>query len=126
MAVFQTGQTPVFLARIVNSEDGSLLAPSSVQSATYSIAQESSAYGRGAAGTPVEYHDNQAVPSTAFLESALNDDSWTIDAIGYNFKFTPDTREHPAFSNPGEYSITFKIVPVAGNPIVWKRFLRFE
>ena len=122
---YQANQTPTFLARITNVETGNYLQPEEVSSATYTVEQVSSAYGRNAGGEAVQYHTNQTVPSTAFLEQPIKTDQWTKDAIGYNFKFSPNTRTYPAFPYPGEYQITFKIVPVDGNPIVWRRNLQF-
>lgn len=123
---FQAGQTPVFLARITNVETGVPLSPLEVESATYTVEQTSSAYGRNATGAAVEYHTDGEIPGTAFLEAPICVPPWDVDEIGYNFKFSPNTREYPAFEHPGEYSVRFRVVPTVGNPIVWKRTLRFE
>lgn len=122
---FHAGQTPVFYARITNTETGNPITPIEIESASYTVTQVSSAFGRGAVGQPVEHHTNAEIPLTAFLEGPIAVPPWSVDEIGYNFKFTPDTRQYPAFENPGEYAVTFKVVPTVGNPIVWKRALRF-
>lgn len=126
MAVYQAGQTPTFLAQIKNVETGRYLLPIEIESATYTIEQSSVSYGRNSTGESVEYHTNQSIPLTAFLESPVLSNQWTADENGYNFKFSPDTRIFPAFEYPGEYTITFRVLPVIGNPIVWKRTLKFE
>lgn len=122
---FQVGQTPVFLARITNVESGAYLLPAEVEQATYTIEQTSSAFGRNAAGEEVAYHTNQEIPLTAFLEAPIAVPPWSTDEIGYNFKFSPNTRVYPAFAYPGEYIVTFKVIPTVGNPIVWRRSIRF-
>ena len=122
---FHAGQTPVFYARITNTETGNPITPVEIESASYTVTQVSAAFGRGAVGQAVEHHTDAEIPLTAFLESPIAVPPWSVDEIGYNFKFTPDTRQYPAFENPGEYAVTFKVVPTVGNPIVWKRTLRF-
>lgn len=122
---FHAGQTPVFYARITNTETGNPITPVEIESAYYTVTQVSAAFGRGAVGQAVEHHTDAEIPLTAFLESPIAVPPWSVDEIGYNFKFTPDTRRYPAFENPGEYAVTFKVVPTVGNPIVWKRTLRF-
>ena len=128
--IYQRGQTPTFMARITNSERNrgnrySLLSPEEVTGIQYSILKMASPDG---GGTPyaVTGHIDQAIPLSALLEELeTNDPNWTPDRDGYNFKFSPDSRVHPAFPEAGNYRVTFKIIPTEGNPIVWSRSLRF-
>ena len=129
--VYQCGQTPTFMARITNSEldsvdDYSLLNSDDVESIRYSIVKTA---GNPGGGSPcaVTGHVNQPIPLTALLENLeTNDPNWAVDDVGYNFKFSPDSRVHCAFPESGSYRITFTIVPTVGNPIVWSRRLQFD
>lgn len=129
--IYQSGQTPTFMARISNSEldsgsGFSLLAPADVDAMRYSIVKTE---GNPGGGGPyaVTGHVEKPIPVTALLENLETDDpNWTIDSGGYNFKFSPESRPHLAFPEKGNYRITFTIVPRTGNPIVWSRQLKFE
>lgn len=129
-SIHQKGSTPVFLARITNTEQssGDNLVPldtDTITSAKYTIYRKSTAYG-GVPYTAMPGHVDIDIPDTCFLETLQMDQFWTADAGGYNFRFSPNTRDgtHP-FETAGVYEIRFVLTRTFGNPIVWNRILTF-
>lgn len=152
---YQSGQTPTFLARIVNIEYNSesngsgpgsgsgsgdeTLVPitqSQIASINYTITKKAMSY--GSSSQVVTGHDNVSIDKTIAIQEELitEDENWTADTAGYNFKFAPDSRTNKAFPSAGTYVIEFEITlaipdgvtPGASNPynpIVWKRTLTF-
>jgi hypothetical protein len=53
------------------------------------------------------------------FNSLQNDATWTVDAIGYNFRHVLDVSTHPAFAVAGRrYLIEYALTPTAGQVIL--------
>ena len=75
--------------------------------------------------TTVNGHENQSLNPSDVLFGSLqnNDNRWTIDATGYNFRHTIDVSTYDAFTLAGrDYLVEYRLTPVAGQVIL----LRFR
>jgi len=53
------------------------------------------------------------------FNSLQTDATWTVDAIGYNFRHVLDVSAHPAFAVAGRrYLIEYALTPLTGQPIL--------
>ena len=53
------------------------------------------------------------------FNSLQNDATWTVDAIGYNFRHVLDISAHPAFAVAGRrYLIEYALTPLLGQTIL--------
>lgn len=107
----------VLLARLVGP-DASLLAPSQVAAAQYSIDLLDDTAPDDA--TPVAGHTAVPVPVHRLLSDSLRlDGAWEIDHEGYNFRHELDVSTQPAFTVAGRcYRIAFQLTPVDGQVIL--------
>lgn len=109
-------ETPVFAARVVNSETLEALRRIDVESITFSaftLKRLFSSVNR----TPLDGWSNVPVPNAAILDSLVTDERWRVDETGYNFRFEPNARTTRLFPSAGLYSIVVEIVPAVGNSI---------
>lgn len=114
---YNRGESPLLFARITDSATGAIIDPTSVSGITYTCYKLSSGWGIESR-TPVTDHEDVTVPTTALLSALVTDDSrWTIDTVGYNFIFEPDSRTAPIFPDAGEYVVVVTISFSNANPI---------
>jgi len=120
--VFQNA-TATFMAR-VESSAGVNLDQAAVASIKYTISEISQADPR--AQRAVIGHENTLLDKTAVIYDVLqNDATWTVDAIGYNFRHEIDVSQHEAFPQRGEvYQVRYEIVPAVGQKIVFRFCVR--
>jgi len=113
---FKNG-TVTLLARIVGG-DAEPLAKADVDSIEYSIylLDDRNPDARAA----VEGHDGVDLAVADVVFDALQTDSlWTLDAVGYNFRHTPDVSAYPAFAVAGRrYLVEYRITPALGQVII--------
>jgi len=71
-------------------------------------------------------HENVLLDKTAVIYDALqNDATWTVDAIGYNFRHEIDVSQYEAFLVVGAvYQVRYEIVPVVGQKIIFRFCVR--
>jgi len=76
------------------------------------------------AWTPVTGHTNVSVPVDALIFDTLQQDNlWTVDATGYNFRHVLDVSAQPAFAIAGQtYLVVYELTPTVGQVIL----LRFR
>lgn len=114
---YQSGETPLFFARLTDTADDSLITPELVTSITYTCFKRSTPWGIETR-TAVDGHEDVYVPLTALESQVIDDDErWTTDDIGYNFHHEPDCRTKPLFPSSGNYVVVFTVLPITGNPI---------
>jgi hypothetical protein len=120
--VFQDASA-VLLARVVGSS-GTPLAPSSIQSAEYTIFELDET--DESVAQPVLGHTQQSLTVNSLLSSSLQHDSlWDVDAQGYNFRHELDATAHSPFPHAGLfYRVVYKLTPTSGQPIVIRFRLR--
>lgn len=116
---YQTGETPLFFARLTDTADDSLITPDLVASITYTCYKRRRSAQLGfEERVAVEGHENVYVPLTALeYQIVADDERWTTDDIGYNFHHEPDCRTYPLFPSRGNYAVVFTVLPITGNPI---------
>lgn len=112
------GGSVVLLARVATA-DGTLITPSDIGSAAYTVYRLQ----------PCEHpdrvamvgHDGAALsPSVVLFASTQTAAPWTADATGYNFRHEVDATSSPPFPDPGrEYLVRYELTPVVGQPIVF-------
>lgn len=107
---FAIGQTPMFFFIIRDKETGNLIAKSSVTEIRYSLYKESPG-----ARLPVEGHDHIEVSKVTFYDE-LQPSSLCSFSDGFNFKFSPDSTEHPFFPDSGLYRLMVTFAFTARNP----------
>ena len=120
--VFNNGSA-VLMARVVNST-AQPITRAEVGTVTYSVLEVP---GNGIGQpTAVPGHDAVSldVVGTVF-DTPQDDDAWTIDSTGYNFRHEIDVTSAPAFPNPGVcYLVRYEIQPIDGQKIVCRFRLR--
>ena len=70
--------------------------------------------------TPVTGHSQVTLPVYQVVFNSLQTDAtWTVDAIGYNFRHVLDVSAHPAFAVAGRrYLIEYALTPLSGQVIL--------
>ena len=65
-------------------------------------------------------HSQVNLPVYQVISNSLqNDATWTVDAVGYNFRHAIDVSVHPAFAVAGRrYLIEYTLTPPAGQIIL--------
>ena len=119
--VVMVGQAITILARIYDAFDHNealLNDGNNVVSASYTCYYKANGI-FGDELEPVQGHVDVDVPIDSVLEALQTSDAWTIDSVGYNFVYTPNTREYPLFAKKGEYQIKVVVNLATGNPIVF-------
>lgn len=115
---YNSGETPVLFARVVNSATGAGVDPSTVSAISYTCYKRTFAWSQETR-EPVEGHEDVTIPTNAILSSVVppsSDSRWTVDDVGYNFTFEPDTRTYPLFPTPGSYIILVTVRFSDANP----------
>ena len=116
---FNAGETPIFFARVVDSETQTPLISSDVSAISLTIYEYSRNNIRSSEGTGY-------VPvSTTWTDVSLTvadviDDTPTLDpraGFAPNLRFEPDTLTNNPFNTVGQYRAVFTITPVEGNKI---------
>ena len=116
---FNAGETPIFFARVVDSETQTPLISSDVSVVSLTIYEYSRNNIRSSQGTGY-------VPvSTTWTDVSLTvadviDDTPTLDprcGFAPNLVFEPDTLTNNPFNTVGQYRAVFTITPVEGNKI---------
>ncbi len=111
------GGTAALRARVVGNA-GAPIVQADIAQITYSIylLDDDDADRRDA----VAGHDAVSLEVAATVSNQLQVNAvWTIDAIGYNFRHTPDVSAAAAFPTAGRrYLIEYRLVPAAGQVIL--------
>ena len=121
-AVFRNAAATL-MARIENSL-GQAIDQASVASIHYSVYELD--VGDPSVHVAVEGHDQITLDkSNVVFDTLQNDDAWSVDEVGYNFRHEIDVTQNEAFPNAGSvYQVRFEIVPVVGQKIVFRYQLR--
>jgi hypothetical protein len=105
------------MARIVGAA-GVNIAQADIATIRYSVylLDEQDPDGR----TPVQGHSQITLPVYQVVFNSLQTDAtWTVDAIGYNFRHVLDVSVHPAFAVADrKYLIEYALTPLAGQIIL--------
>jgi len=117
-AVFRNA-TALFMARVENAT-GMAITQSSTSSIRYSV-YELNADDPNAL-TVVVGHDNVTlVVSDVIFDTLQNDQAWTVDTTGYNFRHELDVSLNEAFSQAGQlYQVRYELTPGNGQKIVFR------
>ena len=72
--------------------------------------------------TPVTGQESISISFGNVIYNTLqNDESWTVDQDGYNFRYELDVSLNEAFSKVGAiYQVRFELTPVLGQKIVFR------
>ena len=115
---FNAGETPIFFARVVDSETQTPLISSDVSAVSLTIYEYSRNNIRSSQGTGyVPIDDWEGVSLTV---ADVIDDTPTLDprcGFAPNLVFEPDTLTNNPFNTVGQYRAVFTIAPVEGNKI---------
>jgi len=117
-AVFRNA-TALFMARVENAT-GTVITQSSTSSIRYSVyeldADDPDSF------VVVVGHDNVTLDVAEVIFDALqNDEAWTIDTTGYNFRHELDVSQNEAFSQAGRlYQVRYELTPGDGQKIVFR------
>ncbi|MGD0516483.1 MAG: hypothetical protein ABSA26_03025 [Thermoguttaceae bacterium] len=113
---FKNGSATL-MARIVGAA-GVNIAQADIATIRYSVylLDEQDPDGR----TPVYGHSQITLPVYQVVFNSLQTDAtWTVDAIGYNFRHVLDISVHPAFAVADrKYLIEYALTPLAGQIIL--------
>ena len=115
---FNAGETPIFFARVVDSETQTPLISSDVSAVSLTIYEYSRNNIRSSQGTGyVPIDDWEGVSLTV---ADVIDDTPTLDprcGFAPNLVFEPDTLTNNPFNTVGQYRAVFTVTPVEGNKI---------
>lgn len=113
---FNAGESPIFLARIVDSASNVPVKPSDVETISLTVYKQT-LYRGVKQKLPLNNWNGVDVPITAVMENLVTDDArWTQDETGYNFRFEPNLREKQLFTESGDYAAIITIRFKEGNP----------
>lgn len=120
--VFQNA-TATFMARVETSA-GANLVQANVDSIKYTVSVV--AKGDLSAKNTILGHENVALDNTDVVYDVLqNDATWTVDAVGYNFRHEIDVSQFEAFPVAGEtYQVRYEVTPTSGQNIVFRFCVR--
>lgn len=118
-AVVFRNATATFMARVENSV-GEAIVQASLAAVRYSVFQLDRDDPNEM--TVVAGHDDAAlVVGEVVFDTLQTDESWTVDATGYNFRHELDVSTNEAFGVAGEvYQVRYELTPVAGQKIVFR------
>jgi hypothetical protein len=113
---FKNGSATL-MARIVGAT-GVNIAQADIAAVRYSVYMLDDQNPDGRAS--VAGHSQVTLPvSQVVLNSLQNDATWTVDAIGYNFRHVLDISAHPAFAVAGrKYLVEYALTPILGQVIL--------
>ena len=115
---FNAGETPIFFARVVDSETQTPLISSDVSVVSLTIYEYSRNNIRSSQGTGYVPIDDWTGVSLTVAD--VIDDTPTLDprcGFAPNLVFEPDTLTNNPFNTVGQYRAVFTITPVEGNKI---------
>lgn len=115
---FNAGETPIFFARVVDSETETPLISSDVSAVSLTIYEYSRNNIRSSVGTGYVPIDDWTGVSLTVAD--VIDDTPTLDprcGFAPNLVFEPDTLTNNPFNTVGQYRAVFTITPVEGNKI---------
>lgn len=115
---FNAGETPIFFARVVDSETDTPLISSDVSAIALTIYEYSRNNIRSSVGTGYVPIDDWTGVSLTVAD--VIDDTPTLDprcGFAPNLVFEPDTLTNNPFNEVGQYRAVFTITPVEGNKI---------
>ena len=120
--VFRHGSA-VLMARVVNAF-GQDLNQASVSTIEYTIYELTTDDPSGLSA--VTGHSGVSLTVGDVIYDTLQDDeSWTVDAEGYNFRHEIDVSTNEAFPDAGKvYQVRYELAPVTGQKIVFRYQLR--
>jgi hypothetical protein len=120
--VFRHGSA-LFMARLVNAA-GENLNQASVSSIEYTIYELTTDDPSGLAA--VTGHTGVALTvGNVIYDTLQDDDSWTVDAEGYNFRHELDVSTNEAFADAGKvYQVRYELTPLTGQKIIFRFQLR--
>lgn len=113
---FKNGSVTL-LARIVGAQGVSIL-PGDVNIVTYTIylLDDQNPDSRTAVA---EHADVSLSVADVLFATLQTDPTWTVDAIGYNFRHVLDVSAHPAFTVAGRrYLVEYQLTPAVGQMIL--------
>jgi hypothetical protein len=115
-AAFKNGSATL-LARVVGA-GGANITQADVATIRYSVymLDDQNADNR----TPVAGHSQVTLPVYQIVFNSLQTDAtWTVDAMGYNFRHILDVASHAAFPVAGRrYLIEYALTPLSGQVIL--------
>ncbi len=116
--VFRHGSA-VFFARVVNNE-AQAINQTSIQSASYTIF--ALAPHEPNSLSAVAGHEDVALTiADVVFDTLQDDDAWTVDSVGYNFRHELDVSSDEAFSEAGRmYQVRYELLPVTGQKIIFR------
>lgn len=105
------GGTFTALARIADW-NGNILTQANTSSIAYTVYNPD--------GTTVTNQVAVSVdPTTTIFDTPVVDGLWSLDSIGYSFKYTIDVSTNPAFTTAGSiYLVVFTFTPTTGQAIL--------
>ena len=114
--VFKDGSATL-MARVIGADAAAVL-QADIDSISYTIYLLDQADPDTA--TPVDGHEDVACAVADTIHDTLQDDDrWTLDAIGYNFRHVLAVAAHAAFATAGRnYRIVFTLTPAAGEVVL--------
>ena len=99
------GTSPTLMARVLNSS-GNPISQAGTTSVAYSIFDTSRASKVIGSGT--------RTVGAVIYDTYQDDDAWSVDSIGYNFRDTPAASNFPIGGRT--YRVEYKITPSSGDP----------
>ena len=115
--------TATLMARVENSS-GQAIDEASIASAEYSVFELT----KGDPGSiiPVTGHENVSLSvNNVIFDTLQNDEAWTVDETGYNFRHELDVSQNEAFVEAGAvYQVRYELTPAFGQKIVFRFQLR--
>lgn len=120
--VFRNGSA-MLLARIVNAS-GQHLNQASVTAVEYTVYELTTGDPSGLSA--VTGHTGVALTvGDVVYDDLQNDESWTVDEQGFNFRHEIDVSANEAFPNAGKvYQVRYELTPVTGQKTVFRFQLR--
>ena len=120
--VFRNGSA-VLMARVVDTS-GTNLNQASISAIEYSVYELTTNDPSGLSTVAGHNGVSLAVASVIF-DSLQDDDAWTVDSQGYNFRHDIDVSTNEAFPNAGKvYQVRYELTPVMGQKSVFRFQLR--
>jgi len=120
--VFRNG-TGVFMARV---EDSAAQTINRASVASMKVTVYELTRGEPDVLTAVTGHDGVALDKNVVVFDTLqNDNAWTVDTVGYNFRHELDVSANEAFPKAGaDYQVRYEMTPVLGQKIVFRFHMR--
>ncbi|MCA9229200.1 MAG: hypothetical protein KDA57_01000 [Planctomycetales bacterium] len=115
--------TATFMARVENAV-GQAITQASVASVHYTVF-ELDAVDPTSLMAVIGHDDVVLAASDVIFDTLQSDESWTVDATGYNFRHELDVSSNEAFAKAGGlYQVRYELIAVVGQKIVFRFKLR--